>query len=148
MDTTPKYIKMCEEAEEIQKKWNFEDGDFYLHRFPDKEGHFVGKEINMCLCPSCNVKDSHGDTHVNEYCPKGRNIWLPRQDQLQEIIDWEGLPVDCGVGLHFICNELIQFLKQNQSQTQQLNSMEQLWLAFIMKEKFNKIWDNKEETWT
>lgn len=28
-----------------------------------------------------------------------------------------------------------------------IDSMEQLWLAFVMKEKFNKVWDDGEWKW-
>ena len=62
MDTSEKYIKMCESAKEIQRKWVFQPGDFVYNP--------ASEEVEVLLYP--------GNNSIN-YC------WLPRQDQLQEI---------------------------------------------------------------
>ena len=60
-------------------------------------------------------------------------IWLPRQDQLQAMI--EG-------------NHLTKFGKLYRSvvamELYPSDSMEQLWLAFVMHEKYNKVWTGTE----
>src|SRR5665647_1133095 len=63
MDTSEKYIKMCETAKEIQCQWSYENGDFILDPVDD--------EVKTWFW----------------YTPKeyGDITWLPRQDQLQEI---------------------------------------------------------------
>jgi len=146
MDTTPKYIKMCEMAEEIQVGWQYEDGDFYLHRFPDKEGKFVGKEVMMILCQSCNVKDSHGDTYVSEYSPKGENIWLPRQDQLLKMV--EGAPWKLSsVKMDESDDYFFEFQFYTGFDYWIGLTPEQAIIQGVMHEKFNKAWDDSKEQW-
>jgi hypothetical protein len=63
VDTSEKYVKICESAKEIQWKWNCRSGDFvYDPAF---------EEVQVLLYYP--AKD------YTEY------VWLPRQDQLQEI---------------------------------------------------------------
>lgn len=62
MDTSEKYIRMCSLAKEIQEKWAFQSGDFVYNPAFEKV------EVLLHL----------GNNSINY-------IWLPRQDQLQEI---------------------------------------------------------------
>lgn len=62
MDTSEKYIRMCSLAKEIQRKWVFQSGDFVYNP--------VFEEVEVLLYP--------GNNTINY-------VWLPRQDQLQEI---------------------------------------------------------------
>lgn len=62
MDTSEKYIKMCESAKEIQRKWVFQPGDFVYNP--------ASEEVEVLLYP--------GNNSINYF-------WLPRQDQLQKI---------------------------------------------------------------
>ena len=107
MDTSERYIKMCVKAEEIQKLDKDEDNNFYEYS----------------PYPNC-----HG-----HHMP----VWLPRQDQLQEmVVKEEEVP-----------NKLsYRFALWTLFSGNKFTSMEQLWLAFVMKEKFNKIWGG--EKWT
>ncbi len=127
MDTSKEYIKMCEEAEEIQERWTWIKGDVFAD------------EINQI-----HILESGGHIMLmGTHFPEGY-IWLPRQDQLQEMVDWKeyNISIEWGSLPH----------KFNWSQDPLKidgvdgNSMEQLWLAFVMKEKYNKIW-NKELKW-
>lgn len=152
MDVSEKYIEMCEKATEIQEMWQYDDGDFYLHRFTtrnveeDRFKWMIGKEIVMTMCISCNIRDSYGDQYVSEYNPKGENIWLPRQDQLQEIV-FEGETFGSHVAtamfkllsdyLHRITNPKCEYWHD-------FESLEQLWLAFTMKERYDKVWNGTE----
>ncbi len=77
------------------------------------------------------------------------------QDQLQEMIDYE---VDYTIGrvkpsFWTLLENLRRFMQIGIFRTTQgdfdgvkyyCTSMEQLWLAFVMKEKFNKVWSGKE----
>ena len=108
--------------------------------------------IKMCDCPEiqslCSYKckvdsvnmrwwDTNGDCWFN--LNNIRNIWLPRQDQLQEMV--------CGGwGLQTICTRIEEFSKASDGGVSITidGSMEQLWLAFVMKEKYNKIWNGEE----
>ena len=120
----PIYIKMCEKAKKIQKlrkKWQW--GDFYCET--PIELLNKGKLPSISLALSIDNKRYENET------------WLPNQDQLQEmlgsyerIIDILYDHDDYGFPL---CNRYDDF-----------TSMEQLWLAFVMKEKYNKIWNGKD----
>ena len=74
-------------------------------------------------------------------------IWLPTQGQLQKMLNepYETLLREfiywLDDGLHDLCWNLDkQLLKQ-------FTSIEQLWLAYIMWKKYNKIWNEKEQKW-
>ena len=144
---TENYIKMCGKAEEIQKNL-LGSGDFYAYydevwesvAFDTKKlktGFKVGvyyeilrgqesDELNLYL----NRKDSH----------KGILIWLPRQDQLQEMVKTDEVTPELAV-----CDHLFHFVFWVKECSYPFTSMEQLWLAFVMKEKYNKAWDG--ENW-
>jgi hypothetical protein len=59
-----KYIKMCISAKEIQRQWNYEKGDYILDP-ADGEAR---------------VWFWHPPKEYSEF------VWLPGQDQLQEVI--------------------------------------------------------------
>lgn len=122
MDTSKEYIKMCEEAKKYinkkEKLW-----DWYY----DKESKTVE------VIGSLNTKHSMGNNYHKDEIP------LYRQDQLQEMIGdkpayshaW-----GCAIGFSRFINTKFYSIDY---------SMEQLWLAFVMHEKYNKVWDN--ENW-
>jgi len=68
---------------------------------------------------------------------KGFNliIWLPRQDQLQGVYD---------DNKGFTHQTLHHFIAAYNRGLGLHNSMEQLWLAFVMKEKYSKVWNGEE----
>ncbi len=123
MDTSPEYIKQCEKAKEIQlyRNGHKKDGDFYY--FP-------------------RFKETHA---LSGFPPATQEsfIWLPRQDQLQEIvgglekgfIDWQNW-----LGNVYGYN----YGGKPNGHLRIFTSFEQLWLAFVMKEKFNKVWDGTD----
>jgi len=131
MDTSETYIKMCEKAEEIQKlkpkvirSWD-EIGSWFL----DDRGDLV------CF-------DSIGVAY-KWWSESGRKTiaWLPRQDQLQEMVGgYEAGFIDWWHWRNAIYPEM-----QNPLNTVfRFSSFEQLWLAFVMKEKYNKVWGKEE----
>jgi len=133
MDTSETYIKMCD-CEEIQGlrpvKYDWLDNLYYGRTIlqPDHAPFLFGSS------------DDKLDTMDS--------IWLPRQDQLQEMVGqgWEGCKCFDDIPLTVILVSLYSFEKHNVLRTIELNinspaSMEQLWLAFVMKEKYNKVWD-------
>lgn len=112
MDTSETYIKMCERAVEIQKgKPELEDTD-YVYCYYCKKIHLA-------------------------YHMENDNVWLPRQDQLQEMLgknDLNNLESAFHEWRHW------NFLNGYQKFT----SMEQLWLGFVIKDKYNKVWDGDD----
>ena len=77
------------------------------------------------------------DTEKDEF------IWLPRQDQLQEMVDSERY-FERPRSLLLSFYNFVDFF--NASGTEQYSSqfktMEQLWLTFVIKEKYNKVWND------
>ena len=116
MDNTINYIKMCEKAEEIQ--------EYGLGLRMDNSSIFVAGE---------------------------RTVWLPRQDQLQEMVQGER-------EICWLIDVFTVFAKDavfdmdspsgaittNSTYAQQFTSMEQLWLAFVEKENYGKVWDGED----
>ena len=110
---------MCEKAEEIQRAWKPVDWDRFIYK-NDRE-----------LGIAC-VDDKYNKKAMKKVNRK--YIWLPIQEQLQEMIkkrhiyylikDFQIFQVKHTVGLH-------------------INDMNKLWLAFVMYEKYNKIWTGK-----
>jgi len=80
--------------------------------------------------------DAKGDFY---YSDETQACQLERQDQLQEILGYR-YPVNYAINLGRWCENL------STSEYNQVNlySMEQLWLAFVMKEKHNKTWNGEE----
>ena len=108
----------------------------------------------MCDCPEIQGLapiPSEADFHQYWYTPEKYKdsfelpmdavIWLPRQDQLQEMVSDQ---IGLWVMLEWICQfQQGYFAKPNTEERYEPNvdSMEQLWLAFVMKEKHMKTWD-------
>ncbi len=132
MDTSKGYIDMCEAASEIQDVWKPSRADFI-------KGDFVGYIQDVSIVPSIvkyAINPLGEDSEVGRYAWYFQNelVWLPSQDQLQDMTGW------C------MADNVMQsaeFFEQNESK---IGSMEQLWLAFVMKEKYNKKWNGEE--WT
>jgi len=132
MDTTPKNIEMCNKATEIQDMWEPSLGDWFIS-IREPNGGIVGE----------------GMLSILNYVPGGKKrlnkeaLWLPRQDQLQKMLDFENQS-----HLVDLFNAFIDVLwwEENHWVTPE-TSLEQLWLAFVMQQKYNKVWDDEKERW-
>ncbi len=116
MDTSEQYIKMSD-CEEIQEQARGE------------HGYFVCGEHHLDMTNDIIEYFQHMIKN------KEKRVWLPTQDRLQEMLQ------PCGFGVmlwdfHAFASILIR--------DENITSMEQLWLAFVMKEKYNKTWDGNE----
>ena len=144
MDTTEKYVKMCEKAEEIQKLSFIGHGDWYAYL-----RHKEGKDwppvehspiVELITVNRDDGKSSHVFNDSIEHC------WLPRQDQLQEIL-WISGKQNNPYHLAYEVSKFGIESKANEIKGHgyaDAKSMEQLWLAFIMKEKYQKIWNGED----
>ena len=132
MDKSETYIKMCEKAEEIQ--WVSPEDIFALLIIPrgkvwiTKLGNYYFRP--MPILPTYILGIS-------------QPIWLPTQAQLQKILKTELDECDFGLVELFF-----NYVWGEESPPNQLNSplntMEQFWLAFVMKEKYNKVWNGED----
>ena len=150
MDTSKEYINMCEKAVEIQelkiirksKKvtsvpcWQFAKGDF----FSSQSGIYVEGGL-----PSFDN---------GQYYKLSDFVWLPRQDQLQRMV-YEDCVANCEKTTHWElkqfyfellldAHKLYAWYQSEGYDYDHLDSMEQLWLAFVMKEKYNKTWNGED----
>lgn len=140
MDTTDKYIEMCK-AKEIQERWHPADGDFYVYSIRVHYPHvYMG-----------------GSKLSDELMNKDNWIWLPRQDQLQDIISSNVTIGYMIVGLDAFhdperycgysdppCRSCRNLGKRRRLT---YDTMEQWWLAFVMYEKFDKFWCIETSKW-
>ena len=124
MDITAKYIQMCEKAGEIHINYKLGMGDFYYSKL---------QKIVLVVGQSCF-----------QYRMLKHYTWLPRQDQLQVTVFENGTecPIEqLGEFYDFVYSGRVFF-------DEDLESWEQLWLAFVMHEKYGKVWDDKKGEWT
>jgi hypothetical protein len=151
MDTSETNIKMCEKSEEIQElspKIPEENSPLigkYLHRdegsifwIPEK------KEFGMLKWDNDEGLYLIGGTYgwTMEIWPppeadssKRRHyklVWLPRQDELQNILSREKQA------------SIVWTIPSYQAFIAGETTWEQLWLAFVMKEKWGKIWNGED----
>ena len=125
MDTSVEYIEMCEKAKEIQ---NMQENAVAL-LWDDII------EIKSIFKPLYRRSSQFG---VRQIIEREHFIWLPRQDQLQEMI--KGLPINHVLRI----SKFVENLDDGSGKILEWDSMEQLWLAFVMKEKYGKTWNGKE----
>lgn len=152
MDTSKEYLKMCELAIEIQKAKNFERpySIFWIY-YEDKECGKCGKVIDTNYCSDCGgvSQDSEkgyfattGSLTMNDRACK--NVWLPCQDQLQDLFIKD---VKCSKGKSAVFRcvfDLTDFYNRFFKYYNQFTSMEQLWLAYIMLSKYDKVWEKEK----
>ena len=148
MDTSKDYIKMCESAEAIYKNpLQYHSGDYVYN----KENWKV-----VILYYS----KYHGNPPF-KYLDNKLSIWLPRQDQLQEMVfkdrvclHYQGRELikdfyifthpEDGLEAMFIHSSINKTISKKCGYISQFTSMEQLWLAFVQKELYKKTWNGTD----
>lgn len=121
---TDNYIKMCEKAEEIQVKWKPRIGDKIKHR--------LGKSIQLITLYDI-------ETYSDDFYIEEKYTWLPTQEQLQKMISRNWYDVFCKFLWWHSDDD-----KSSEEFESMFTSMNEVWLAFVMKEKYNKVWNGKE----
>lgn len=144
---TENYIKMCEKAEEIQKLKP--KGIWHLHYDPEHQNdpdrldnrdylynsfYYLPREDKMAILKWDN--DEEHPIIGNYYDNTEGAIWLPTQEQLQEMVL---VPKNTLIPDIFT---MISFLNVFMA-VNKYDDMNELWLAFVMKERWNKIWTGK-----
>jgi len=135
MDLTKNYIKMIDWSE-IQDGWKPVEADiYYLRHYDSPSGHKTSKDP-IGYWSETDPIPSHW--HV---------VWLPRQDQSQKIVQREGkTAVDTlkrfweWINEKCIYNHVLtgpEWIYPTISP----DSFEQLWMAFLFHELYQKWWD-------
>lgn len=144
MDTSEEYIKMCEKVH-LWDERELLEGDYYAYLKPKigkswclktRQRH-IDENLPAVVCTLTMNRENEVRHHFIEDIER---CWLPRQDQLQEMIEtrfaWEKLnQFNCWFDDEVYVRGMLQFDN---------SSMEQLWLAFIMKEEHNKLWNGED----
>ena len=116
---TDNYIKMCEQAKEIQKWWFPDICDLYYDKLEmeTKPITFLAEKIWLSeRSRGCNF------------------IWLPIQEQLQEMIDSKPY------NLFYI----FRHWYESSANIYKGITWNELWFAFVMHEKYNKVWTGEK----
>ena len=166
----PVYIKMCEKADEIREAWKpqvgdvcaqstrgltgykYESFDYYTYTLYSCTDMYDAPLIYLLYdaeCPSCDLL-----MRGIEFKESDRFIWLPTQSQLQEMAGLELQELVEDFYQFAMCSWAAQedddvFCKFDRSLSFhygdiEIASMEQLWLAFVMNEKYDKVWDGED----
>jgi hypothetical protein len=173
MDTSKEYIKMCEHSNELQSFWKPNIGDYILRRYtvfgepldsqiwkdPKDKEEIIILHYHSNLPQYWHSVTVEGKSRIFTYqdtCTmiKATHSWLPRQDQLQNMITI--LPHELIREFSSFCNPPKnitagfteeQDIWTNQKQCEypkQFTSMEQLWLSFVMQKLFDKYWNGTD----
>ena len=153
MDTTKKYIEMCRRAVKIQEGWEPKDGDFVKcgARIHTIYMEFIGgNKLKYYYLPEGEV-----ELELKREVDKNEIVWLPRQDQLVCIL-LESLYLReynyCS-GLCKMLDDFNYYIEIDHNDcfdpreddcVNSQKSLDQLWLMFLMKEKYNKKWNGTD----
>jgi len=121
MDTSKTYIKMCD-CSLIQEQWEPKEGDWGFWK--------LNGDIDIIDYDDCYHKRENG---IEGY------IWLPRQDQIQEMMGF-GIPslkVICG---YCCAEEMAKFIKSKSCTLPIGTTPEQLWLSLYIHTSHQLIW--------
>lgn len=135
---TKNYIKICEKARRIQEKWRVP--------FRDRVGDLCWRGKKYLLIPEACIFITD-----SKFFPTDE-VWLPTQEQLQEIVlpiflkrfsTTHALRNDSSFIYRMIIEKFQRWINGSSPSFDEymamFSSMNELWLAFVMKEKYNKI---------
>jgi len=141
MDTLKTYVRMCDHPK-IQQSRNLQVGDFYFSSIE-----------NEVLISYIEYHQGYIVKHPEQwdYLNGRKIIWLPRQDQIQEIILNSTDKFDTSIRqITLLCNFAYFCGARNEDAQGRSNvsirkeSLEVLWLAFYMYLIHKKTWDGDE----
>jgi hypothetical protein len=141
MDFTKEYVLMCEKAEEIQNLWDKKEGFVFI-----KSGsYWIGEPVDAgqewMTSEIATVIEEQPLTKFCEY------IWLPRQDQLQEMVTVKKGDLQSMFMFAFEGKNILEIMYSRGFDIDaHIGSVEQIMLCVVMKNKFNKVWNGEE--WT
>jgi len=143
---TEDFIKQCEKAGETQKAWKPKAGNYILLE-TNRQIYLISSieqaQNKKIVIFYSNINNGNDSWCYEEFFKKNFT-WLPTQEQLQEMmgikngVDFEGFIVDICIipyGMEF--NGLEDYYKKS-------NSVNELMLKYVMKEKYNKVWNGED----
>ena len=135
MDFSKEYIKMCD-CIEIQNQYP-RKGDWFMRAsFPGEPQLWVGDDDGSISYTEMADKSEFGEDDNRMI----GHIWLPRQDQLQDMMNDNVRNTVFLSGMYKLA-ALRKYSSGHSDTDFALKSFEQMWLAIVMYEKFNKTWN-------
>ena len=100
--------------------------------------------IKMCDCPEIQ-KTPFATTVSKDWTAwlNGQPVWLPRQDQLQKMVG-DSPYYSIKNAMWSVLDDFRNFAFATNFKEYIPLTMEQLWLAFVMKVEFSKVWDGEK----
>lgn len=143
MDTSKRYIKMCQKADEIRSHWKPQDGDYFYGEPQD-----LGDERPIGVYQFIyNREDEYFSILPQNYDPETKEfdglgdeddaVFLPNASQLMEMVDFES-PFALIEELAAWAEKLPTTMKDR------LQTNEQLLLAFVMKKNNGMSWTGSD----
>jgi hypothetical protein len=142
------YIMMCKSAKEIQDLWIPKPGDRLFNPYPsihhktrieilvDIKGSLVKR---IMLNEDCSYLGKI-EVDIDNIIPLNKRFtWLPRQEDLQNIV----IP-KIGITLDLILEMFMRYFNEDYEFDSDLNK---IWLCFVMQGIYNKKWKTETETW-
>ena len=106
----------------------------------DKSETFIKMSEKAEEIQALKPESAYEDKEFWHIADDGDLTWLPRQDQLQEMVE-DGASSRFA---HDFVYHFWQFVNHELAAVARCSSMEQLWLAFVMEKRYNKVWANNE----
>ena len=128
MDTSLKYLDMCR-VYDIQHNWKFELGDYFGY-LADVTWRDKSRTHGVDIVDESLLYSKERYTHW---------VWLPRQDQLQEMITGDEYLYRTEFGNS--SGALFEAITEFAHRGDYGKSFEMLWLIFVMERKFKKFWN-------
>jgi hypothetical protein len=129
MDVSENYIKMCEKAAEVQ--------DRKPKNIEFTSNVYFG-QLTLESRPVPHLFTISDPLLVDE-----DSVWLPRQDQLQEMVIYKSEDKTLKYRMWMLVTEF-DIWKNGKGCSDTYESLEQLWLAFVMKENYQKVWNGED----
>jgi len=159
---TKNFIKQCEQAEELQAWYksdvkNVREGDryicrcdtcknsMYVHIVKDSDIDYINERDMTDVDPTCAAMVSlSGVGEFGAFWDDGGFIYLPTQERLQEMIN-----AYCNYHRINLIHEFVHLDAHEYGWNKWCEfvndaSMNELWLAFVMHEKYHKIWTGEK----
>ncbi|RLI93071.1 MAG: hypothetical protein DRO92_04705 [Candidatus Altiarchaeales archaeon] len=127
MTITADYIRQCKEAIEIQREWKPQVGDYV----------WLPEEVRKWAHPHVFVHIKNGVFLFLGNWKIDNGVWLPQQDQLQKMVEWNW------TAFYYFTGD-IAYKEPSPYPTFPaviFKTPEQLCLAFVMYKKYNKVWN-------
>lgn len=140
MDTSPTYISLCRKAHEIQEQWQQQHGDFFVGEQGQIECWIKGIHEARDIRQGVRVSSPsvEGVIEIRKY------VWLPKLDQLIELAQVPGKRYERITQAFFDWTKQDYGFIRGEPRTI-FTFLEQVWLAFVMQQKFQKGWNG--DTW-